>query len=137
VHRLFDATDPVAIQTAALAPTPSLAPSLAPSSAAAPPQTPTPARVRGPSNYSTAALEQVLARVDCTDVNKFIADDAAVWTSFLSQQDGFVSKLTSVDPAEYLYSVDGTKKTSSMCTVRGMIVYGARFRAEIYTRGCH
>jgi len=53
-----------------------------------------------PINMHTRALEQLLFNftIPCEDVERFIAADAEVWTSFLQTQDGFVRKHVSATP---------------------------------------
>ena len=63
-----------------------------PASPPASPPASSPASPPSPLGPPTAAVEHLIFGVECSEVAAFVKADNATWTTFLAQQDGFVSK---------------------------------------------
>ena len=89
------------------------------------------ATAASPPNAATPAFEQLIFTIDCNEIDKFIAADAATWTPFLSNQSGFVAKMVTLDPSEQQLgtttdATNAANAAASMCHIRAMITWASR-----------
>eukprot|EP00039_Didymoeca_costata_P000097 m.44103 g.44103 ORF g.44103 m.44103 type:complete len:976 (+) comp10049_c0_seq1:208-3135(+) len=64
-------------------------------------------------------IEQVLSYINCSDIDKFFTVDNETWTTFLEKQDGYLGKISLLDPTEHNTSDIGN--TNSICTIRSTV----------------